>query len=803
MPRLRSTTRMVRLAGAVLLFVLGTRSLFAQSASAAYMVGHAAPDFKLKDLDGKQVQLSSLRGKVVLLDFWASWCGPCRVEIPIIESISKHFKNKDVLVLGVNSQEPAEVVRSFVAKNKITYPVVLTVDNPGIIRAYSADALPTAVLVDKTGIIAAYRIGENPSTEEILRDDLHRVLSPKYVPPQPKPVQFAQAGAPAMNTPARSQASGPDANWQPKTADEFIARGYAYLRVHNNGQAKADAEDALKLRPDCFEAVFLHGRAAYESKDYSVAIADFDKVIEQKPDWRQAYEYRALAYSYHGEHQRALPDDQKFISLDPYSAAAYNNTGWAYRELGDLDKAKTNLDKAIELSPDYIRARENRAILYEKQGNRAAEMDEIARILEIAPNDQWAKNHRLGVPSEETPRPDTAPRLISKIEPQYTEEARRAGISTVILCALVVSAEGVPEDIQVLRGAGFGLDENAVKAVSTWRFEPAKKDGAPVRYPARVEVSFRLPWSSHERQNARLNFSLPTGVVRPELMAGHMPENSKDSNGRMRIALTVGTDGATQDLSVLETTSPEWSERAVHEMGKWRFRPAAQNGQSVAVKGVLEIEAAQMPFAPTNSAAAPAGPDPNWQPKSADEFLARGYARLAAHKYPQAEADAEDALKLKPDCVMAEYLHGRAAYDTKEYAVAIEDFDKVIQQRPNWAEPYRFRGLAYSYNGQHERAVPDYQKAIQLDPYLAHAYNALGWALTEMGQLDQARMNLDKAIEIEPDFILARKNRAKLFGKLHDLNAEQNELSVILGLVPNDQWAKDNSEAVSQQLGGR
>jgi len=150
---------------------------------------------------------------------------------------------------------------------------------------------------------------------------------------------------------------------------------------------------------------------------------------------------------------------------------------------------------------------------------------------------------------------------------------------------------------------------------------------------------------------------------------------------------------------------------------------------------------------------------------------------------------------------VAEFLHGRAAYEEKDYSTAIEDFNKAIQQRPGWGELYRFRGLAYSYSGQHQRALPDYQRAIELDPYRSPAYNALGWAYSELGQYEQAQANLDKAIELEPDFVLPRENRAKLYAKKHDADAEMRELDIILGLHPTQQWAKDTKEALLQRHG--
>lgn len=235
-----------RLTALLPLILLG--SVFGNSAGARstsdFFVGHTAPDFKLKDLEGHEVELSSLKGNIVVLDFWASWCAACRAEMPSIQSIAKHLAKKNVVVIGVNLDEPADVVRRFVTKNKLTYPIVLTIDNPAFIQAYAAMTLPTVAVIDENGIIAAYRVGESSRTEEMLLGDIHHVSSSKYVAPRPKAVQMAQM-PPVPTNPSRP--GGPDPNWQPKTAEEFLARGYARLQTHLNPQAKADAEEAPSL----------------------------------------------------------------------------------------------------------------------------------------------------------------------------------------------------------------------------------------------------------------------------------------------------------------------------------------------------------------------------------------------------------------------------------------------------------------------------------------------------------------------------------------------------------------------------
>jgi peroxiredoxin len=120
---------------------------------------HAAPDFTLKDADGKTVHLSDYKGKVVLLDFWATWCGPCRIEIPWFTDLERKNKDKGFEVLGVSMDDNGwEDVKPFLAEMKVNYRVVIGDDTTT--AAYGGvDSLPTTLLIDKQGKIAAIHIG--------------------------------------------------------------------------------------------------------------------------------------------------------------------------------------------------------------------------------------------------------------------------------------------------------------------------------------------------------------------------------------------------------------------------------------------------------------------------------------------------------------------------------------------------------------------------------------------------------------------------------------------------------------------
>jgi peroxiredoxin len=133
-----------------------------------------APDFTLKDAAGKQVRLSDFKGKVVLLDFWATWCGPCNIEIPWFKDFERKYKDRGFEVLGVSMDEDGwAAINPFVKMKQINYRVLLGDDRTGDLYG-GLDALPTTFVIDRDGRIASVHVGLSGKKE--FEDAIEKLL---------------------------------------------------------------------------------------------------------------------------------------------------------------------------------------------------------------------------------------------------------------------------------------------------------------------------------------------------------------------------------------------------------------------------------------------------------------------------------------------------------------------------------------------------------------------------------------------------------------------------------------------------
>lgn len=113
-------------------------------------VSQPAPDFTLKSYTGANLKLSEYRGKVVLLNFWASWCGPCRQEMPLLEKMHNKYKGLGFTVMGVNVEENSAKAKGIVKKDKLTFPILFDTQSRAS-KLYQVSAMPSTVLIDRNG----------------------------------------------------------------------------------------------------------------------------------------------------------------------------------------------------------------------------------------------------------------------------------------------------------------------------------------------------------------------------------------------------------------------------------------------------------------------------------------------------------------------------------------------------------------------------------------------------------------------------------------------------------------------------
>lgn len=143
------------------------------TALAAAAPRKTAPDFAAVDATGAHLHLANYRGRVVLLNFWATWCGGCRVEIPWLTGFASEFKNRGFAVIGVSMDDGGwKAVRPFLEAKKTNYPVIL--GNSGLADTYGVPALPATFLIDRNGRVAASHTGL--PDRSALENEIRRLL---------------------------------------------------------------------------------------------------------------------------------------------------------------------------------------------------------------------------------------------------------------------------------------------------------------------------------------------------------------------------------------------------------------------------------------------------------------------------------------------------------------------------------------------------------------------------------------------------------------------------------------------------
>lgn len=131
-----------------------------------HFVGNIAPDFTLHTIDNKEIKLSDFRGKRVILNFWATWCGPCRYEMPILQSCASELDKSDIRIIAICTQDSTQNVSNYIKSNRLSF--IIPLDTPGKVAGiYGVSGLPTTFLIDSDGVITSIKIGPFISQDEL------------------------------------------------------------------------------------------------------------------------------------------------------------------------------------------------------------------------------------------------------------------------------------------------------------------------------------------------------------------------------------------------------------------------------------------------------------------------------------------------------------------------------------------------------------------------------------------------------------------------------------------------------------
>lgn len=132
--------------------------------AAAVTIQDTAPDFTLKSLEGSNLRLEEYRGQVVLINFWASWCGPCRQEMPLLDRLHQRYVDTGFAVLGINVEGEVAPAQELIDKVPVTFPVLID-EGQLVSELYRLEAMPSTVVVDRDGVVRYIHRGYKPGDE--------------------------------------------------------------------------------------------------------------------------------------------------------------------------------------------------------------------------------------------------------------------------------------------------------------------------------------------------------------------------------------------------------------------------------------------------------------------------------------------------------------------------------------------------------------------------------------------------------------------------------------------------------------
>lgn len=155
--------------------VAGAAAIMASAAAAGGEASGPAPAFTLSTLSGQQEALSQYKGQVVMVNFWATWCGPCQQEMPLLDQMYKKYKPAGFTLIGVNVDKQEPAVKELLARKPVSFPILLDPANQ-VSKEYHVDEMPSSIIIDRKGEIRYIHRGYKPGDENEYQDRIRQLI---------------------------------------------------------------------------------------------------------------------------------------------------------------------------------------------------------------------------------------------------------------------------------------------------------------------------------------------------------------------------------------------------------------------------------------------------------------------------------------------------------------------------------------------------------------------------------------------------------------------------------------------------
>jgi len=334
---------------------------------ASPLYGKAAPNFSVKSLAGQPLSLSSYKGKVLLLHFWASWCVPCRMEMPDLEMLYNLVKDKGVAFLGISVDAELPEATEFLQQERIALPAAFDPAGfAGAAKRYQVNAIPTTFVVDRKGVVVRAFVGM--SDPQKVAEALKLAGVKVELPSGPTPSEVKRRQIAAL-------------------------RGLAYRAfLHGrNDEVVKELRALTDLEPSDGDAWFV--LAGFLLKTSQPAVEAVNRAVRAGKSSAAAHARAAELFLEAGaEPKIALEHARAAVRLKPDSAQYLQIIGWACLQNDMLDAAVSNLEKALKVSPRYALAEFRLGQVFEKQGKKEEALRKYRVALNLDASLQEAKD---------------------------------------------------------------------------------------------------------------------------------------------------------------------------------------------------------------------------------------------------------------------------------------------------------------------------------------------------------------------------------------------------------------------------